>query len=80
MLYLLAAVGAVTIGVVLWKLMRLNHEAAMYSQPGQPRSGQPGQHDLPLAEPEEPQRRRVVGPDDDPEFLRALEERLRRGE
>ncbi|WP_020501151.1 MULTISPECIES: hypothetical protein [Sciscionella] len=65
MLYLLAAVGAVTIGVVLWKLLRMNDPT---------RTDQfvlPQEREEEQAQPQ--QQGRVIGPDDDPEFLRSLD-------
>lgn len=62
MLFFIAFVGAVVIALVLWK--------AMSSVRGE----------APLAPRQEvsPARPRVSGPDDDPEFLRQLEEKVRR--
>lgn len=62
MLFLIAFVGAAIIALVLWKATSTVREA--------PSSGErqvPG-----------PARPRVSGPDDDPDFLRQLDERVRR--
>jgi hypothetical protein len=64
LLFLIAFVGAAVIALVLWKAMNT------------------AQGELP-AEPVRRQgsaRPRVSGPDDDPEFLRQLDERTRRRE
>ncbi|MCP2262633.1 hypothetical protein LX15_006375 [Streptoalloteichus tenebrarius] len=54
MLYLLAMIGAVTVGILMWRAF--------------------GPSTLPTRAP----RRAPVAPDDDPEFLRKLDERVRR--
>jgi hypothetical protein len=63
MLFLIAFVGAAIIAFVLWK--------AMSAMPGDG-SPEPGR---PVPGPARP---RVSGPDDDPDFLRQLDERVRR--
>jgi hypothetical protein len=63
MLFLIAFVGAAVIALVLWKAM--NTAGVEVSQP----SARP----LPG-----PARSRVSGPDDDPDFLRQLDEKVRR--
>jgi hypothetical protein len=64
MLFLIAFVGAAIIAVVLWKAMNSSRAEA---PPSIGRTGQPG-----------PPRTRVSGPDDDPDFLRQLDERVKR--
>jgi hypothetical protein len=64
MLFLIAFVGAAIIALVLWKAMN-----ASRSTPP-PVTRRPPQ--LP------PTRTRVSGPDDDPEFLRQLDEKVKR--
>jgi hypothetical protein len=65
MLFLIAFVGAAIIAVVLWKAMNTGSIDA--PQPRQPRRGPvPGVD------------RRVSGPDDDPDFLRQLDEKVRK--
>jgi len=56
MLYLLAAVGALTVAVLLWRAFGAESPTA----------------------PERRERRVVRAPDDDPEFLRGLDERNRK--
>jgi hypothetical protein len=65
MLFLIAFVGAAIIALVLWKAM--NSGAVEFPQP-QRRGPVPG--------PSRPSR--VSGPDDDPDFLRQLDEKVRR--
>jgi hypothetical protein len=65
MLFLIAFVGAAIIALVLWKAM--NSGAIELSQPQRGRPA-PRQGRLP----------RVSGPDDDPDFLRQLDEKVRR--
>jgi hypothetical protein len=64
MLFLIAFVGAAIIAVVLWKAMNASRGEA---PPPARRPSQPG-----------PPRTRVFGPDDDPDFLRQLDERVKR--
>ncbi|HEY0814803.1 MAG TPA: hypothetical protein VGE11_16120 [Pseudonocardia sp.] len=64
LLFLIAFVGAAVIALVLWKAMN----TAQGETPAEP-VRRPG-HTRP----------RVSGPDDDPEFLRQLDERTRRRE
>lgn len=70
MLYLLAAVGAVAIGIVLWKLVRLGDQATPYPD----RTAGDAQAER---KPKQETEQRIIGPDDDPEFLRSLDERNR---
>jgi hypothetical protein len=63
MLFLVAFVGAAIIALVLWKTM--NSTRSDTPPPTPPRH--PGSA-----------RARVSGPDDDPEFLRKLDERVKR--
>jgi len=65
MLFLIAFVGAAIIALVLWKAM--NSGAVEFPQPQRrrPVSGPSGAP-------------RVSGPDDDPDFLRHLDEKVRR--
>jgi hypothetical protein len=63
MLFLIAFVGAAIIAFVLWKAM----SAMPRDDSGEPGRQAPG-----------PSRPRVSGPDDDPDFLRQLDERVRR--
>ncbi|MGH3585925.1 MAG: hypothetical protein ACRDQ0_06345 [Pseudonocardia sp.] len=67
MLFLIAFVGAAIIALVLWKAM--NSGAVEFPQP---------QRRRPVARPTRPAR--VSGPDDDPDFLRQLDEKVRRPE
>lgn len=64
MLFLIAFVGAAVIALVLWRAMN----AAGVETPQQPVGG-------PQAPPP---RMRVSGPDDDPDFLRQLDEKVKR--
>ncbi|HLU55586.1 MAG TPA: hypothetical protein VKZ81_08995 [Pseudonocardia sp.] len=66
MLFLIAFVGAAIIALVLWKAM--NSGAVDFPQP---------QRRSPVAGASRP---RVSGPDDDPDFLRQLDEKVRRRE
>ena len=63
MLFLIAFVGAAIIALVLWKAMNSVRGEA----PPAAERQVPG-----------PSRPRVSGPDDDPDFLRQLDERVRR--
>jgi len=63
MLFLIAFVGAAVIALVLWKAMNAARTDAAAAGP--------------VARPASPPRRRVSGPDDDPDFLRQLDERQR---
>ncbi|GAA3246620.1 hypothetical protein GCM10017691_54890 [Pseudonocardia petroleophila] len=63
MLFFIAFVGAAIIALVLWKAMST---VGGDESPAGERSG-PG-----------PARPRVSGPDDDPDFLRQLDERVKR--
>ncbi len=63
MLLLIAFVGAAVIAVVLWKAMN----TARGEIPALPRRSAAA-----------PGRTRVTGPDDDPDFLRQLDEKVRR--
>ena len=65
LLFLIAFVGAAVIALVLWK--------AMNTAQGEPPATQPVRRP-PAVRP------RGSGPDDDPEFLRQLDERVRRRE
>ncbi|OZM80397.1 hypothetical protein [Pseudonocardia sp. MH-G8] len=65
MLFLIAFVGAAIIALVLWKAM--NSGAVEFPQP---------QRQRPVVRPGRPAR--VSGPDDDPDFLRQLDEKVRR--
>jgi hypothetical protein len=65
MLFLIAFVGAAIIALVLWKAM--NSGAVEFPQP---------QRRGPVAGPARAPR--VSGPDDDPDFLRQLDEKVRR--
>jgi hypothetical protein len=64
MLFLIAFVGAAIIALVLWKAMNSSRRDAP------PAVGRP--------QPPGPARPRVSGPDDDPDFLRQLDERVKR--
>ena len=64
MLFLIAFVGAAVIALVLWKAMNTAQAEVPQSSPERPAVS--------------PQRTRVSGPDDDPAFLRQLDERVRR--
>lgn len=63
MLFLIAFVGAAVIALVLWRAMN-TAGAETEPQPGRPQAPPP--------------RSRVSGPDDDPDFLRQLDERVKR--
>jgi hypothetical protein len=65
MLFLIAFVGAAIIALVLWKAMNSSRGDAPTAL-GRPQS--PG----PAARP------RASGPDDDPDFLRQLDEKVKR--
>jgi hypothetical protein len=64
MLFLIAFVGAAIIALVLWKAMN----SASAADVQRPRRG-------PVAWPTKPP---VSGPDDDPDFLRQLDEKVRK--
>lgn len=64
MLFLIAFVGAAIVALVLWKAMNT----------AQPDSGGPP----PRRQYTGPTRPRVSGPDDDADFLRQLDEKVRR--
>ena len=63
MLFLIAFVGAAIIALVLWKAMNSSRSTA----PPVARRPQSGSN-----------RPRVSGPDDDPDFLRQLDEKVKR--
>ena len=63
MLFLIAFVGAALIALVLWKAM--NSGGTEFPQPRR----------RPVAGPHRPP---VSGPDDDPDFLRQLDEKVRK--
>ncbi|MGI9003899.1 MAG: hypothetical protein ACR2GH_19995 [Pseudonocardia sp.] len=63
MLFLIALVGAVVVVLVLWKAMNTARNEITQPQ-RRPPTG--------------PSRPRVSGPDDDPAFLRQLDEKVRR--
>jgi hypothetical protein len=63
MLFLIAFISAVVIALVLWKAMNAQRDDAA-PVPRRPPSG--------------PARSGVSGPDDDPDFLRQLDEKVRR--
>ncbi len=65
LLFLIAFVGAAVIALVLWKAMNTTQGETPPESP--------------VRRPD-PIRPRVSGPDDDPEFLRQLDERVRRRE
>jgi len=64
MLFLIAFVGAAIIALVLWKAMNSSRGAAPPA--------------LGRQQPQKPTRPRVSGPDDDPDFLRQLDEKVKR--
>jgi len=64
MLFLIAFVGAAIIALVLWKAMNSSRSSTP------PVAGRP--------QPPGATRPRASGPDDDPEFLRQLDERVKR--
>jgi hypothetical protein len=66
MLFLIAFVGAAVVALVLWKAM--NTMRADTTPPSRGPLGPPGGAGRP----------RVSGPDDDPDFLRQLDKKLRR--
>ena len=63
MLFLIAFVGAAIIAMVLWKAMNTSHSDAPQL------TRRPAQG---------PTRSRASGPDDDPDFLRQLDEKVKR--
>jgi hypothetical protein len=65
-LFLIAFIGAAVIAVVLWKALNTAAQSEAAPQEPQRRSS---------AGPASP---RVSGPDDDPDFLRQLDEKVRR--
>ena len=65
MLFVIAFVGAAIIALVLWKAM---NSGDAFPQPRR----------RPVAGPSRPSRPTVSGPDDDPEFLRQLDEKVRK--
>jgi hypothetical protein len=65
-LFLIAFIGAAVIAVVLWKALNTAARSEADPQQAQRRSS---------ATPMPP---RVSGPDDDPDFLRQLDEKVRR--
>ena len=65
MVFLIAFVGAAIIALVLWKAMNPSRPDAQEQAPRKPAAGPPT-------------RPRVSGPDDDPEFLRRLDEKVKR--
>jgi hypothetical protein len=67
MLFLIAFIGAAIIALVLWKAMNTGGNTGAIDFPKPPRR--------PIAGPA---RRPVSGPDDDPDFLRQLDEKVRR--
>lgn len=66
MLFLIAFVGAAVIALALWRAMNTAKAEAAPPQLGRAPAG--------------PAQPRVNGPDDDPDFLRQLGERVRRRE
>lgn len=62
MLFLIAFVGAAVIALVLWKAMNASRSEAP----------------SPVHRPPQGPRPRISGPDDDPEFLRQLDEKVKR--
>ena len=64
MLFLIAFVGAAIIALVLWKAMNASRADTppVVRRPQSPGSGRP----------------RVSGPEDDPDFLRQLDEKVKR--
>ncbi|OLF15784.1 hypothetical protein [Actinophytocola xanthii] len=63
MLYMLAAIGAICVAVLLWRAFVASPEQA----------GEPGERRIPR--PGRPSRPSPIAPDDDPDFLRKLGER-----
>jgi hypothetical protein len=63
-LFLIAFIGAAVIALVLWRAMNTASRADAALPPRRPPAG--------------PTPPRVSGPDDDPDFLRQLDERVRR--
>ena len=66
MLFLIAFVGAAIIALVLWKAMNSSRSEAPPPAVGR------------RQQPQGPTRPRVSGPDDDPDFLRQLDEKVKR--
>jgi hypothetical protein len=65
MVFLIALIGAAVIALVLWKVMNASERGDQLVR---------GR----LSGPARPSRPRVSGPDDDPDFLRKLDEKARR--
>jgi hypothetical protein len=66
MLYLIAFAGAAVVALLLWKAMSGDRAEI-------PRGSGGG------STPSAPRRTRPTGPDDDPDFLRGIDETMRRG-
>ena len=64
MLFLIAFVGAAVIALVLWRAMNTAGAENLQQQVDRPQAPAP--------------RMRISGPDDDPDFLRQLDEKVRR--
>lgn len=66
MLYLLAAIGAICVAVLLWRAFVANPAEVAERRSSRPiRPGRPGRSSRPAP----------LAPDDDPEFLRGLSQR-----
>lgn len=73
---LVAVLVLVVVGTLLWKVM-----SAQAAQAGHDMGGGGASEDPPTGPTRtsrRPQRPRMVAPDDDPEFLRSLDERIQR--
>lgn len=70
MLFLFVLVGAAIIAVLLWRTLASERVSSDPEQPQQ-------RPDLPWSGMTRPERPRASGPDDDPEFLKQLDEKVR---
>ncbi|MDL5155332.1 hypothetical protein [Actinomycetospora termitidis] len=73
-LFVVAVMVLVAVGVLLWKAVSAQ---ALATGPGATDEDAPTGPTRPAGGP--PRRTRPVAPDDDPEFLRSLDEQVRRG-
>ena len=69
LIFLVAFVGAAVIALLMWRAMNTERTSDRTGVPGPTRSA-----------PVRPPQRRATGPDDDPDFLRRLDETVKRRE
>ncbi len=74
---LVALLVLVVVGTLLWKVMSAQAAQAGHDV-GRGLGEDPPTGPTRAARPRRPQRLRMVAPDDDPEFLRSLDERIQR--